>query len=92
MAADTIKIAKCPLCPYEHEYRLTIVRVPVVGLVGPDKSRPAGKQEVRVAATCPNQPPEKNSFSVTLAVEQAPNTFIAQVSLTLLTPPAAKGA
>jgi len=92
MAADRIKIAKCPLCPYEHEYRLTVVRVPVVGFVGPDISGPARKQEVRVVATCPNQPPDKNSFSVTLAVEQAPNTVIAQVSLTLLTPPAATGA
>lgn len=92
MAADRIKIAKCPLCPHEHEYRLTIATAPVVGLVGPGVTGPARKQEFRVVALCPNQPPDKNSFSVTLAVDQVANAIITQVSLTLLTPPARKDA
>jgi hypothetical protein len=84
VADDKFKIAKCPLCTYEHEYRLAVVRIPIVALVAPDPDR---KQEFRVAAVCPNRPPDKNAFRITLALAPGGNFLITEVTLKLLTPP-----
>jgi hypothetical protein len=84
MADERIKVRACPLCTYEHEYRVAVVRVPIVALVAPDPDR---KQEFRVAAVCPNRPPDTNGFAITLGVAPGGNFLITEVTLNLLTPP-----